>query len=90
MSEAARWERLDVWLWYARLARTRSGCALAVREGGFRLNRQPTDKPHVRLRVGDVLTFSSGEGTVRVWRVLDLGSRRGPPEEARSLYDELT
>ena len=89
MSEAAGWERLDVWLWYARLARTRSACAQAVREGGFRLNRQPADKPHARLRAGDVLTFTWGEGSVRVWRVLDLGTRRGPPEEAKSLYEEL-
>ncbi len=89
MSGAAGWERLDVWLWYARLARTRSACAQAVRDGGFRLNRQPTDKPHARLRVGDVLTFTLGQGAVRVWRVLELGSRRGPPAEARSLYEEV-
>jgi ribosome-associated heat shock protein Hsp15 len=51
------WERLDVWLWYARVAKTRSLCARAVQDGGFRLNRQPTDKPHAKLRVGDVLTL---------------------------------
>lgn len=89
MGEEAGWERLDVWLWYARLAKTRSACAQAVRDGGFRLNRQPTDKPHARLRVGDVLTFAWGPGPVRVWRVVDLGSRRGPSAEARSLYDEV-
>jgi len=89
MSDAAAWERLDVWLWYARLAKTRAACARAVREGGFRLNRQPIDKPHARLRVGDVLTFTWDEGTVRVWRVLRLGTRRGPAEEARLLYEEV-
>lgn len=89
MSEAAGWERLDVWLWYARLAKTRSACARAVREGGFRLNRQPIDKPHARLRVGDVLTFTGNQGIVRVWRVVELGSRRGPAAEALSLYEEV-
>ena len=89
MSETAGWERLDVWLWYARLAKTRSACAEAVRDGGFRLNRQPVEKPHTRLRVGDVLTFTFGQGTVRVWRILALGSRRGPAAEARALYEDL-
>lgn len=89
MTDAAEWERLDVWLWRARLAKTRSACAAAVRNGGFRLNRQSADKPHARLRAGDVITFTASNGVVRVWRVLNLGSRRGPPDEARSLYEEV-
>ena len=89
MSETAGWESLGVWLWYARLAKTRSACAKAVRGGGFRLNRQPTSKPHARLRVGDILTFTSDQGDVRVWRIVELGSRRGPAAEARSLYEEV-
>ena len=83
------WERLDVWLWYARVARTRSLCARAVQEGGFRLNRQSTDKPHHKLRVGDLLTYTLGS-EVRVWRVVELGTRRGPAEEARGLYEDLS
>jgi len=60
-----------------------------VQEGGFRLNRQPTDKPHTKLRIGDVLTYTWGS-EVRVWRVVELGTRRGPAEEARALYEELS
>lgn len=88
MTESDRWERLDVWLWYARLAKTRSACSAAVRGGGFRLNRQSTDKPHSRLRAGDVVTFTTGDGDVRVWRVLILGTRRGPAGEARLLWED--
>ena len=40
-------------------------------------------------RVGDVLTLGL-HGRVRVWRVLALASRRGPPAEARSLYEDLS
>lgn len=80
--------RLDVWLWHARLAKTRAACARLVEAGGFRLNRQPVAKPHARIRVGDVLTFACGE-EVRVWRVLGLGARRGPAEEARALYEAI-
>ena len=67
----------------------RAGCAGWVAEGRIRINRQPTDKPHARLRPGDVLTFPSGD-TVRVVRVLALATRRGPPAEARTLYEEVT
>lgn len=85
------WQRLDAWLWCARVARTRSACARLVEEGRFRVNRQPTDKPHTRLRPGDVLTFALGEtAPVRVWRVLALAARRGPAPEARGLYEDLS
>ncbi len=83
------WQRLDLWLWCARLAKTRAECARLVSGGAVRLNRQPTDKAHARLRVGDVLTLAL-HGRVRVWRVLALASRRGPPAEARLLYEDLS
>ncbi|MBD0276273.1 MAG: RNA-binding S4 domain-containing protein [Acetobacteraceae bacterium] len=85
----ADWQRLDLWLWCARLAKTRSECARQVAGGAVRLNRQPTDKAHARLRVGDVLTIGI-HGRIRVWRVLSLAERRGPPAEARTLYEDLS
>ncbi len=51
------WQRLDKWLWSARFMRQRSDCAALVGQGGLRINRQPTEKPHARLRVGDVITL---------------------------------
>ncbi len=91
MSEAEdrTWQRLDKWLWCARFMKARAACATWIEQGSVRINRQPTDKPHARLRPGDVLTFPSG-GTVRVVRVLALAGRRGPAPEARALYEELT
>jgi len=86
------WQRLDKWLWCARVAKTRAECARMVARGQFRLNRQPVEKPHARLRVGDVLTLALGgpeRGVVRVWRVLALAERRGPAPEARGLYEDL-
>jgi len=82
-------QRLDLWLWCARLAKTRAECARQVEAGAIRLNRQPTDKAHARLRVGDVLTIAL-HGRVRVWRVAALAARRGPPAEARTLYEDLS
>jgi ribosome-associated heat shock protein Hsp15 len=86
-------QRLDHWLWCARLRRTRADCARMVEAGAVRINRQPTDKPHARLRTGDVLTIAQGSGAggrIAVWCVLDLAERRGPPEAARLLYEALT
>jgi ribosome-associated heat shock protein Hsp15 len=83
------WQRLDKWLWCARFMRARSDCAALVAQGSVRINRQPTDKPHARLRVGDVLTVPL-HTSVRVVRVVALAERRGPATEARLLYEEVS
>lgn len=82
-------QRLDKWLWCARFLRTRAACAALVAAGAVRLNRQPTDKPHARLAPGDVLTLGLPGGRIRVVRVAALASRRGPPDEARTLYETI-
>ena len=82
------WQRLDKWLWCARFMKARGDCAGLVGEGAVRINRQPTDKAHARLRIGDVLTVAI-RGDVRVVRVLVLAERRGPAPEARTLYEEI-
>ncbi len=86
--EDQAWQRLDKWLWCARFLKVRAACTRWVAEGGVRINRQPTDKPHARLRPGDVLTLPVPQG-VRVVRVLALAARRGPPAEAQLLYEEI-
>lgn len=83
------WQRLDKWLWCARFMRARSDCAALVAAGSIRINRQPTDKAHARLRVGDVLTVPVHH-SVRVVRVVSLAARRGPAVEARLLYEEIS
>lgn len=82
------WQRLDHWLWCARFLKQRSDCARLAGAGHIRINRQPTEKPHARLRPGTVLTLAL-RGEVRVIRVLALGTRRGPATEARLLYEEI-
>ena len=69
--------------------RQRSDCAALVARGSIRINRQPTDKAHARLRIGDVLTVPV-HGSVRVVRVVSLAARRGPATEARMLYEEIS
>lgn len=69
--------------------RTRAACADLVATSVVRINRQPTDKPHARLRPGDTLTLVV-RGKVRILRVRALADRRGPAPDARGLYDDVT
>lgn len=80
--------RLDKWLWYGRFCKSRSDAARFVQAGRVRINRVAVNKPAAPVKPGDVLTFPQGGG-IRVVRVLQPGRRRGPPAEARSLYEEM-
>jgi ribosome-associated heat shock protein Hsp15 len=82
-------QRLDKWLWFARFARTRSLAARLVEDGKIRVNREKILKPAQSVRAGDVITAAIG-GRVRVVRIAAPGARRGPAEEARTLYEDLT
>lgn len=85
--------RIDVWLWRARFAKTRTQAAALVERGAVRLThagRQTRmDKPGRDVCVGDGLTFASHGGVVDL-KIEALGSRRGPPEEARALYSVIS
>jgi ribosome-associated heat shock protein Hsp15 len=87
-AEDQTWQRLDKFLFFARFCRTRAAAAALIEKGGVRINRQPTDKPHARLRPGDVLTLPLPRGVVVV-RVAALAARRGSAVDARMLYDEI-
>ena len=81
-------QRLDKWLWYARFFKSRSLATKFCAAGRLRVNEQGVRKAHHGLRVGDVLTFPKARH-IRVVRVVDLGTRRGPAAEAQELYDDL-
>jgi ribosome-associated heat shock protein Hsp15 len=81
--------RLDKWLWFARLARTRSLAARLCGEGRVSIGGRDRVKPHHAVRVGDVIAVELPHQRRRLV-VRALGARRGPPAEARLLYDEPT
>ncbi len=85
---AASSQRLDKWLWCARLAKTRTQAAALVSGGKIRVNRIKTDKPAHAVKVGDVITASLGP-KVRVLAVKAVGDRRGSADVARLLFDDL-
>ena len=86
---AAETQRLDKWLWFARLTKSRTLAATAVAKGKIKVNRARAEKASQSVKVGDVIT-SRLSRTVRVLRVADLGTRRGPAAEAQRLYEDLT
>jgi ribosome-associated heat shock protein Hsp15 len=69
--------------------RARADCSDLASLGTIRINRQPTGKPHAKLRIGDVLTIPL-HNQVRVLRVTALASRRGGSSEARQLYIDVS
>jgi ribosome-associated heat shock protein Hsp15 len=80
--------RLDQWLWFARLVKTRSLAARLCSGGAITLNGLPLGKPNRILHIGDVVTVPQGAYR-RTVRVFALGWRRGPANEARLLYEEI-
>lgn len=90
MSEAVQVGiRIDKWLWQARFFKTRTLAATLVSAGKLRLNGAHLSKPAKLVGAGDVLTFPQGD-QIRVVKVLDCGTRRGPAPEAQQLYEDLT
>lgn len=81
--------RLDKWLWFARFLKSRSSAAELCGSGKLRCSGVVVTKPGHTARVGDVLTFPLGRH-IRVIKILDLGTRRGPAPEARALYEDLS
>jgi ribosome-associated heat shock protein Hsp15 len=82
-------QRLDKWLWCARLVKTRSGAARLIEAGKVRINGTRALKPSRLVKGGDVLTVTS-LGRLSVVRVLESLDRRGPAGLARTLYQDLT
>ena len=82
-------QRLDKWLSFARIVKSRSlGAKLAV-SGRVRINRDKATQASDMVRPGDVLTVTLDRRII-VYRVLDPGVRRGPAEEARKLYEDIS
>jgi ribosome-associated heat shock protein Hsp15 len=79
--------RLDQWLWFARLVKSRSLASRLCASGAVAVNETPVSKANHVLRIGDRITVEQGR-YVRSIRVLISGSRRGPAPEARLLYEE--
>lgn len=82
-------QRIDKWLFFARVVKSRSLAAKLVQAGRVRVNRAKVDRASAQVKPGDVLTITL-DRRILVHRILEPGQRRGPAEEARGLYEDLT
>ena len=82
-------QRIDRWLWHARLVRTRGAAAALAGSGYVRVNGDRVAAPSRQVRIGDVITVAL-DRAVRVLKVRGFVERRGPAGTAASLYEELT
>jgi ribosome-associated heat shock protein Hsp15 len=82
-------QRIDKWLWHARVVRTRTAAASLVAAGQVRLNGQRKDAASQAVRAGDVVTVAL-DRTVRILKVVGFGERRGSPESVQGLYEDLS
>jgi ribosome-associated heat shock protein Hsp15 len=82
-------QRIDKWLWHARVVRTRSAAAALAASGHVRLNSQRIDAASQIVRAGDVVTIAL-DRTVRVLKVAGFSERRGSADDARVTYDDLS
>lgn len=81
-------QRLDQWLWFARITKSRTLAQSLITRGKVRVNRIKIDKPSTLVKPGDVLTVVVGRA-VRSLEISAIGVRRGPAAEARLLFNDL-
>ena len=82
-------QRIDKWLWHARVVRTRSQAAALANSGYLRLNGARVDAASRLVRAGDVVTVAL-DRSVRLLKVKEFAERRGSAPLGRALYADLT
>ena len=81
-------QRLDKWLWHARVVKARTSAAALVESGHVRINVVREKSPGHAVKPGDVVTIALDRG-VRLMKVLGFSERRGDASAARALYEDL-
>jgi ribosome-associated heat shock protein Hsp15 len=81
-------QRIDRWLWHARVVRTRGSAASLAASGHVRINGARIRAPGRGVKCGDVVTIALDHG-VRVLKICGFAPRRGDAEAASLLYEEL-
>jgi ribosome-associated heat shock protein Hsp15 len=81
-------QRLDRFLWHARVVKARTSAAELVERGHVRINGVRETAPGHAVKPGDVLTIAL-DRSVRVLKVIGFSERRGDASAARALYEDL-
>ncbi|MEP6343192.1 MAG: RNA-binding S4 domain-containing protein [Maricaulaceae bacterium] len=80
---------MDIWLFRARIFKTRTLASQTIRKGRVRITRgtisERVSKPHKKIRSGDILTLMRNRQLINIV-VLSAPNRRGPASEAQTHY----
>lgn len=82
-------QRIDKWLFFTRVVKSRSLAAKLAAGGHVRVNGNKIDQAAYGIKIDDVLTIKL-DRRILIYRVLDCGERRGPAAEARLLYEVIS
>jgi ribosome-associated heat shock protein Hsp15 len=82
-------QRLDKWLFFARVVKSRTLAQKLIEAGAVRVNSERVTASDHRVGAGDVLTMNV-QRRLLVWKIVAAGSRRGPATEAAGLYEDLS
>ena len=81
--------RLDIYLYYIRIFKSRSIATKFVSTNRLRISGQVTQKPHKMISIGDILTLTINDN-IKILKVLDIPNRRGPYSESLNFYEDIT
>ena len=81
--------RLDIYLYYIRIFKSRSLATKFILTNRLRISGQVTQKPHRIISIGDVLTMTINDN-IKILKVLGIPSRRGPYLESLNFYEDIT
>ena len=87
MAETPARQRIDKWLFFARIAKSRTLAQEWIEGGHVSVNGEKVRRSSADIRVGDRLEVLAERRTYLLV-VKAPGARRGPYEEARLLYDD--
>ncbi|KRB62877.1 RNA-binding protein [Rhizobium sp. Root708] len=82
-------QRIDKWLFFTRMVKSRSLAQSHVQSGHVRINGVRVLQPSQMVKIGDKIELTL-ERRDLILQVRAGGERRGPYEEARLLYDDLS
>ena len=81
--------RLDIYLYYIRIFKSRSIATKFISTNRLRISGQVTLKPHKMISIGDILTMTINNN-IKILKVLDIPNRRGPYSESLNFYEDIT
>ncbi len=81
-------QRIDKWLWHARVVRTRTAATALANTGHVRVNGERIDSASKNVRIGDVVTIAL-DRAVRVLKVAGFADARGSAVLAAAIFEDL-